>query len=161
LQSPVLSISLHVSPNYPALLQPQSSHLVKSYHIFPTYNQLPRKWKKVLRLGCDQPLCASCTWGWNIFLSIHFLRQINLIRNISNYLPAIQEYRHLLTHLESPQFRALGPALEAFRNQSFRARLQGFFVTADCPLYKLGCLLGEKWLEEDIFNTLTELTYFR
>ncbi|KDR72299.1 hypothetical protein GALMADRAFT_1343942, partial [Galerina marginata CBS 339.88] len=161
LQSLVLFILIHFSPSAQALLQRQSSFLARSCHTSPTYTQLPKIWKRSIKQECDRLLSALCIRVLTILLTIPSQKQINLVRNISNYLPAVQDYRHLLTHLESPQFQALGPALEAFRNQSFLAHLQGFFVSTDCPLYKLGCLLGEKWLEEDIFNALTELTYFR
>ncbi|KAF8959342.1 hypothetical protein BDZ97DRAFT_1667349, partial [Flammula alnicola] len=97
--------------------------------------------------------------GVNYSVNYSFSK-INLIRNISNYQLAAQECRHLLTHLELPRFQFLGLALEAFHNAPFLSRIHGFFVT-DFPLYKLGCLLGEKWLEEDVFNALAELSYFR
>ena len=35
------------------------------------------------------------------------------------------------------------------------------FQGSQFPLYKLGCLLKENWLEEDVVNALLELLYFR
>lgn len=40
------------------------------------------------------------------------------------------------------------------------APITGFKIT-DFPLWKLACLLGETWLEEDIVNALLELAYLR
>jgi hypothetical protein len=42
---------------------------------------------------------------------------------------------------------------------SDRQPIFGFYV-ADFPLWKLGCLLNEDWLHEDVVNALAELLYF-
>jgi hypothetical protein len=64
-----------------------------------------------------------------------------------------------LTHIQSDSFN-LGPALETFQNSLVTSKIQGFCVS-DFQLDKLGCLLGESWLEEDVFNSLLEFSYFR
>jgi hypothetical protein len=64
-----------------------------------------------------------------------------------------------LTHIQSDSFN-LGPALETFQNSLITSKIQGFCVS-DFQLDKLGCLLGESWLEEDVFNSLLEFSYFR
>jgi hypothetical protein len=64
-----------------------------------------------------------------------------------------------LTHIQSDSFN-LGPAFETFRNSLVTSKIQGFCVS-DFQLDKLGCLLGESWLEEDVFNSLLEFSYFR
>ncbi|KAF5383675.1 hypothetical protein D9615_003671 [Tricholomella constricta] len=74
---------------------------------------------------------------------VYHFSKINLIRNVTNYEPAVQAFRHLISHLQSAQFR-LGPAWDTFLKMSFTARIE-----------------GENWLEEDIFNALLELSYFR
>ncbi|KAF5378116.1 hypothetical protein D9615_007548 [Tricholomella constricta] len=45
-------------------------------------------------------------------------------------------------------------------DSAIRTSVAGFGV-ADYPLWKLGCLLSENWLEEDVLNSLLELLYFR
>ena len=64
-----------------------------------------------------------------------------------------------MTHIQSDSFN-LGPALETFKNSLITSKIQGFCVS-DYQLDKLGCLLGELWLEEDVFNSLLEFSYFR
>ncbi|KAF8876525.1 hypothetical protein CPB84DRAFT_1817681 [Gymnopilus junonius] len=83
---------------------------------------------------------------------------LELIWNCSNFLPAIEAYQHLLTHLQSLTFN-LGPALKTLEDLLITSKIQGFFVS-DFELYKLKCLLGESWLEEDVFNALLEFSYF-
>ena len=62
-------------------------------------------------------------------------------------------------HIQSDSFN-LGPAFETFKNSLINSKIQGFCVS-DFQLDKLGCLLGESWLEEDVFNSLLEFSYFR
>lgn len=38
--------------------------------------------------------------------------------------------------------------------------ISGFYST-DFPLWRLGCLLGETWVDEDVLNGMSELLYFR
>lgn len=64
-----------------------------------------------------------------------------------------------MTHIQSDSFN-LGPALETFKNSLITSKIQGLCVS-DFQLDKLGCLLGESWLEEDVFNSLLEFSYFR
>ena len=62
-------------------------------------------------------------------------------------------------HIQSDSFN-LGPALVTFQNSLVISKIQGFCVS-DFQLDKLGCLLGESWLEEDVFNSLLEFSYFQ
>ncbi|KAF8896904.1 hypothetical protein CPB84DRAFT_1641934, partial [Gymnopilus junonius] len=87
----------------------------------------------------------------------HFSK-LELIWNCTNFLPAIEAYGHLLTHLRSSTFD-LGPALKTFKDSLITSKIQGFF-SSNFELYKLQCLLGESWLEEDVFNILLEFSYF-
>jgi hypothetical protein len=50
--------------------------------------------------------------------------------------------------------------LDQFRNSPIANPIAGLCVT-DFPLWKLGCLLDENWLEEDVLNGMSELLYFR
>ena len=45
-------------------------------------------------------------------------------------------------------------------SQLIHAPIRGFHVT-DLPLWKLGYLLEERWIEEDVINALSELEYFK
>lgn len=50
--------------------------------------------------------------------------------------------------------------VEKFKRACIMSPVSGFFVTA-FPLWQLGCLLNENWLEEDVLNSMAELLYFR
>lgn len=64
-------------------------------------------------------------------------------------------YQHVTNNLKfSPA------AVAAFSTLRIRAPAKGFHVTS-FPLWQLGCLLGETWLEEDVLNAMAELLYFR
>lgn len=45
-------------------------------------------------------------------------------------------------------------------DQSIYMPIRGFYVT-DFPLWKLGYLLEECWIEEDVINALSKLEYFK
>jgi len=86
--------------------------------------------------------------------------KIQLIRYCSNHWPAVQAYHRLVYHLETcPEFENRVALLSMLKQSPFTAKIRGFLVT-ECPLWKLECLLGERWLVEDIYNALLELCYF-
>lgn len=58
-----------------------------------------------------------------------------------------------------PLFHYLQAAIQTFENSSVTSTVKGFHIT-NFPLYKLGCLLDENWLDEDVFNGMVELFYF-
>lgn len=59
------------------------------------------------------------------------------------------------------RFQLLPPNyLNGFLNQRLQLQIAGF-QGSQFPLYKLGCLLNENWLEEDLVNALLELLYFQ
>jgi hypothetical protein len=62
---------------------------------------------------------------------------------------------HITTHLGLAE-----EIIEHFQKECIKAPIAGFHVT-EFPLWKLGCLLNEEWLEEDILNAMAELLYFR
>lgn len=47
-----------------------------------------------------------------------------------------------------------------FLSLSITQHIRGFHIT-EFPLWKLGCLLDENWVEEDVLNGMAELLYFR
>lgn len=58
----------------------------------------------------------------------------------------------------SPAFSA--SLVERFGDLMITARISGFAI-AHYPLWTLGCLLDENWLEEDVLNSMLELRYFQ
>lgn len=61
----------------------------------------------------------------------------------------------LTTHMWlAPEF------IERLLDECITSPISGFHVT-EFPLWKLGYLLDENWLEEDVLNALAELCYFR
>ncbi|KAG6815837.1 hypothetical protein H0H93_008927 [Arthromyces matolae] len=87
---------------------------------------------------------------------VYHMAKLNLIRNICNNGRALHGFSSLLEHLQTIQ----SPLQQSFGNMLFTSRIQGFFVTT-FPLYQLDCLLNENWLQEDVFNALVEMAYFR
>lgn len=55
---------------------------------------------------------------------------------------------------------AFSPWVESFGELMIASHIAGFSV-AKYPLWELGCLLNENWLEEDLLNSLLELLYFQ
>lgn len=62
---------------------------------------------------------------------------------------------HVLENLHLSPF-----LLRDFEQYRIMDPISGFYIT-EFPLWKLGCLLGENWLEEDVQNVLAEMLYFR
>ena len=87
-----------------------------------------------------------------------FTSQLQLIRLINNHEDSISKASQLSYHITS--YLGLPPDItEVFDNEPFKSSVAGFHVT-DFLLWKLGCLLDEEWLEEDILNAMSELLYF-
>ena len=62
--------------------------------------------------------------------------------------------KHVLKDLKfSPAFEA------AFLRLRIKSPVNSFHITS-FPLWQLGCLLDEVWLEEDVLNAMVELLYF-
>ncbi|KIJ97608.1 hypothetical protein K443DRAFT_67833, partial [Laccaria amethystina LaAM-08-1] len=128
--------------------------------VIPNYSDL-----KTLTIGIEEAYTAGSRSAEVKFryngiekCMVYHFSKLELIRTCSNYEPAIITYRHLLTHIQLGPFN-LGSAFDTFRNSSVTSKIQGFCVS-DFQLDKLGCLLGESWLEEDVFNALLEFSYF-
>ena len=65
----------------------------------------------------------------------------------------------LVHHVSRAEFDLPHDVLVDFLNTRIFGKAQGFYV-AEFPLWQLGCLLQENWLEEDILNCMAELLYF-
>ncbi|KAJ7111210.1 hypothetical protein C8R46DRAFT_874536, partial [Mycena filopes] len=91
-------------------------------------------------------------------VAYHFSK-IRLLLAINNNQPAVLGARSLYAHITASNI-LLPLDLDRFRAMRIRAPVAGFQVT-QFPLWTLGCLLGETWLEEDVVNALLELLYLK
>ncbi|KAJ8582779.1 hypothetical protein M405DRAFT_687913, partial [Rhizopogon salebrosus TDB-379] len=96
--------------------------------------------------------------GQAVSRTYHFTK-IRLFKEINNFHPKIlyakRLYEYFITTLPiSPNHAAV------FLTSSILHPIQGFHVT-DFPLWRLGCLLDENWVDEDILNGMAELLYFQ
>ncbi|TEB18478.1 hypothetical protein FA13DRAFT_1648709, partial [Coprinellus micaceus] len=87
---------------------------------------------------------------------------IQLIKLINNYDDARKQFIRLVDYLEHPTAMTgqAGGLVGPLKACYFLEGLAGFYSTS-CPLYKLGSLLGEQWVHEDIFHASCEHEYFR
>ncbi|KAJ7672935.1 hypothetical protein B0H17DRAFT_910645, partial [Mycena rosella] len=91
--------------------------------------------------------------------SKYLFSKIRLLIAINNQRAAVLGARSLFQHINSNNL--LSPVdLERFGDLCISAPISGFQIT-QFPLWKLKCLLGETWLEEDVVNSLLELSYLR
>jgi len=78
---------------------------------------------------------------------------------VNNFHPKIfyakRLHEYFITTLPISQSHAT-----IFLTSSILHPIQGFHVT-DFPLWKLGCLLDENWVDEDVLNGMAELLYFQ
>lgn len=78
---------------------------------------------------------------------------------INTYQPAMASacklFDHVVTNLNLSEHY-----VSLFLAEPIVQPVQGLYVT-DFPIWKLGCLLGEEWVEEDVLNGMAELLYFR
>ena len=65
----------------------------------------------------------------------------------------------MVERLALPHFQ-LGTVYDELKNQRINSAIRGLFGT-EFPLWRLGELLDETWVGEDILNGLAELLYFR
>ncbi|KAL4259473.1 MULE transposase domain-containing protein [Pleurotus pulmonarius] len=89
--------------------------------------------------------------------NVHYhFSKLNLFRLINNNEKTVTSARRLIQELSSSLPVA---SLVWFQQQRVSDPLCGLFG-ASFPLWKLGCLLDENWLEEDVLNAIAEITYF-
>jgi len=86
-------------------------------------------------------------------------KKLRLFILINNNEVAVSSARKLVQHLKLPHFE-LGAIFEDLKKQPINSAICGFYGT-DFPLWKLGELLDETWIGEDVLNGLAELLYFR
>ncbi|KIJ19113.1 hypothetical protein PAXINDRAFT_69699 [Paxillus involutus ATCC 200175] len=91
--------------------------------------------------------------------NLYHFAKICCFINIMNHNDAVSFAAKLYHHITMKPPVTLTNVV-AFGKEHILCKIQGFHVT-DFPLWKLGCLLDENWLEEDVLNALAELLYFR
>ncbi|KAJ7615825.1 hypothetical protein FB45DRAFT_757653, partial [Roridomyces roridus] len=124
----------------------------------PTKDLLPiaRGMEQAYKNGSRSVSLLLCIEGLSYSVQFHFSK-IRLLLLINNNRPAVVGAQNLYHHLSSHDI--LPPStVEQFGCLSIFAPIFGFEIT-DFPLWKLSCLLGEVWLEEDVLNALLELLY--
>ncbi|KAF9488057.1 hypothetical protein BDN71DRAFT_1436402 [Pleurotus eryngii] len=160
--------------DYPSILPPDSipswvwhadvpgsalANLILSSDVVPHLADLQPILKKMLEafsLGSRSVILKLIANGEEKHVHYHFAK-INLFRLINNNEMAVNSARRLVQELSTSLPAA---SLVHFQQQRVSAPIHGFFGSA-FPLWKLGCLLDENWLEEDVLNAIAEITYFR
>jgi hypothetical protein len=84
--------------------------------------------------------------------------QLRLFQTINNNKIAVEFAQQLACHIGSLHIPS--HITDVFMSQQITSPIVGFLVT-NFPLWKLGYLLNQHWLEEDILNAMSELLYFR
>jgi hypothetical protein len=72
----------------------------------------------------------------------------------------MESARDLILHLLLPQFSEIASAVVELKQTPILTTMQGL-STNDVPLWRLATLLLERWMDEDIFNALVKIMYFR
>ena len=88
------------------------------------------------------------------------LKKLRLFILINNNEIAVSSARKLVQRLELPHFQLLGTVFDDLKSQRINSAICGLLGT-EFPLWKLGELLDETWVGEDILNGLAELLYFQ
>ncbi|KAJ7801991.1 hypothetical protein B0H14DRAFT_2385922, partial [Mycena olivaceomarginata] len=117
-----------------------------------------REMEKAFSDGARSVILVLNVDGQRHDFQLHFSK-IRLLVAINNNYPAILGARNVFQHTISNNLLS-STALNNFGGLRIFAPITGFKIT-DFPLWKLACLLGETWLEEDIVNALLELAYLR
>ncbi|KAK6974439.1 hypothetical protein R3P38DRAFT_2811996 [Favolaschia claudopus] len=91
-------------------------------------------------------------------VELHFSK-IRVYVAINNHSRAIAAARELYLHIVTTSLLSRVDILFFSELRIFDS-ISGFDITS-FPLWKLSCLLGETWLEEDVLNALLELQYLQ
>lgn len=87
--------------------------------------------------------------------------KLELARNAGNYRKHWFEVKALVAHISGGLYLPLdSTTYERFMQCRFLEPIPGFLYAIDRPLYKLGTLIDEVWVDEDVLNVLLELEYF-
>jgi hypothetical protein len=86
--------------------------------------------------------------------------QIRLIILICNHKTHVESARDLILHLSSPYFSEITSVVADLKRTPILSTIRGL-STNDVPLWRLATLLDERWMDEDVFNALAEISYFK
>jgi len=86
--------------------------------------------------------------------------QIRLIVLICNHNTHVESARDLILHLSSPFFSDITSVVAELKRTPILSTIRGL-STNDVPLWRLATLLDERWMDEDVFNALAEISYFK
>jgi len=86
--------------------------------------------------------------------------QIRLIILICNHKKHVESAQDLIFHLSSNHFLDITSAVAELGRMPILSTIRGL-STNDVPLWRLATLLGERWMDEDVFNAIVELSYFK
>ena len=83
--------------------------------------------------------------------------KIRTFMSINNHTPHVLLSRALF--LEAQALGLPSAIQERFGRQRIMAPLLGFYSTADIPLWRVGTLTGEEYVDEDVLNAMLEMDY--
>ncbi|KAJ7784245.1 hypothetical protein B0H16DRAFT_1296065 [Mycena metata] len=119
---------------------------------------ISRKMEPAFAIGMRSVDIILVIDGQRTVVQYHFSK-IRLLIAINNNQGAVSAGRSLVNHIVANNILS-PPDLERFHDLPILSPIYGF-QSARFPLWKIGCLLGETWLEEDVLNTLLELVYLQ
>ncbi|TEB27298.1 hypothetical protein FA13DRAFT_1634723, partial [Coprinellus micaceus] len=121
------------------------------------YNGMGRAWIRGARSALVEFYHEGLEYKY-----VYSFAKLSLIKLVNEYAGPRKDLGKLLEYLSAPLIEQLGfrSVVDEFRRCSFLEGLSGFAITR-CPIYKLPCLLGEQWIDQDILDPLIEMEYFR
>ena len=87
-------------------------------------------------------------------------KQIRLFIEINNHSKPIDFAQRLVQHLSESPGLVPQAIIESLLCKTITMPICGFYNTC-FPMWKLGYLIGETWVEEDVMNAHAELVYFQ
>ncbi|KAF7372284.1 hypothetical protein MVEN_00088100 [Mycena venus] len=125
---------------------------------FQDLHPIVREIEKAFADGARSVSLVLNVGGQRYDFQFHFSK-IRLLVAINDNYPAVLRAHNVFRHTISNNLLS-STALDNFGGLRIFAPIAGFKIT-DFPLWKLACLLGETWLEEDVVNALLELAYLQ
>ncbi|KAJ3568104.1 hypothetical protein NP233_g5933 [Leucocoprinus birnbaumii] len=91
---------------------------------------------------------------------LYHFKKIRLFIEVNNHVRAISYASRLVNTIKDGGFGLSNDHVNGFLSTKISHQACGFLGSISFPLWKLGCLFDEEWLEEDIANAYLELIYF-
>ncbi|KIJ93310.1 hypothetical protein K443DRAFT_80373, partial [Laccaria amethystina LaAM-08-1] len=109
--------------------------------------------------GMRSVLVEFCMDGNEYSYCYHFSK-IRLIILICNHEKHVESAHDLMFHLSSSHFLDITSAVAELWRMPILSTICGL-STNDVLLWRLATLLDEWWMDEDVFNAIVELLYFK